>query len=464
MNISPADTIAAVATPPGEGAIAVIRISGSEALAVADRVFRGRIPLARARGYTLHHGTIAGSEGEEVDEVLAAVFRAPRSYTGEDCVEISCHGGLFVTAAVLNGVFSAGARQAEPGEFTRRAYLNGKMDLSRAEAVASLISSKSDRAYRASLEQLRGRLAGRVELLRTELKRLCALLEIDLDFSEEGISLIGKAAIESGISEVKGELETLAGTFTGGKIYREGVSVVIAGHPNAGKSSLFNALLKESRAIVTPVPGTTRDYLEENVLIDGILFRLKDTAGLRQSDDAVESEGIARTVSSMETADVILLVEDASAPSSGRKDLLNSVPDSRGQELILVRNKIDLLTGENERVDGVEWNGRKRSEVWVSAVSGKGVHMLADQMVRAVSQAGLSTHETVCVISRRHAESLLKGAKNLGLALDSLAKGMTNEFIAFDVRESLSALGEITGEISSEEILNSIFSEFCIGK
>ncbi len=464
MNISPVDTIAAVATPPGEGAIAVIRISGPAALGIADRIFRGRIPLSRARGYTLHHGTITGAEGEEVDEVLAAVFRSPRSYTGEDCVEISCHGGLFVTAAVLHAVFSAGARHAEPGEFTRRAYLNGKMDLSRAEAVASLISSKSERAHRASLEQLHGRLAGSVELLRTELKRLCALLEIDLDFSEEGISLIGKGAIESSIGGVKRKLETLAETFKRGKIYRDGVSVVIVGPPNAGKSSLFNALLKESRAIVTPVPGTTRDYLEENVSIDGILFRLKDTAGLRQSNDAVESEGIARTFSSLETADVILLVEEAIAPPEGREELIKSLPASGEQEFILVMNKIDLLRGENERVSEIEWKGRQRAEVWVSATSGRGVHMLADQMVHAVSESGLSTHETVRVISRRHAESLLRGARSLRSALDSLGQGMTNEFIAFDIRESLSALGEITGEISSEEILNSIFSEFCIGK
>ena len=311
MTISRTDTIAAVATPPGEGAIAVIRISGPDAIAIGGSIFRARSPLASSPGFTLHHGLIVGTDGREVDEGLAAVFRAPRSYSGEDTVEISCHGGLFVTGAVLNVVLAAGARRADPGEFTRRAYLNGKMDLSRAEAVASLISSGSERAHRASLAQLQGRLAGAVEELRSELSRLCALLEIDLDFSEEGISVVGRAEIERSIRQVKERVERLAHSFRAGKIYRDGVSVVIVGPPNAGKSSLFNALLKESRAIVTPIAGTTRDYLEESLMLEGILFRITDTAGLRKSGDPIESEGIARTMKSIEGADVVIVVADA---------------------------------------------------------------------------------------------------------------------------------------------------------
>jgi tRNA modification GTPase len=467
MKNSPGDTIAAVATPPGEGAIAVIRISGPEALQIANRIFRGRRPLSTARGYTLHHGTIVNPAGQEVDEVLATVFRAPRSYTGEDVLEISCHGGLLVTNGVLNAALSAGARRADPGEFTRRAYLNGKMDLSRAEAVASLISSRSDRAHRASLEQLRGRLAGTVDEMKNGLKRLCALLEVDLDFSEEGISLIGKAEIDRKIREMKERLERLAETFKTGKIYRDGVSVVIVGPPNAGKSSLFNALLKESRAIVTPIPGTTRDYLEENLSLEGILYRITDTAGLRKSEDPIESEGIARSVTSMETADIVIFVDEMESDIPERDMLIESLPVTGEQQLILVRNKIDLRALESEkfpRVDQIQLRGGVRTEIYLSALSGAGVHTLAEELVHIAGRAELSAEDTVLVISQRHAESLRKGARSLGIALESLNSGMTNEFVAFDIRESVSALGEITGEITSEEILNSIFEAFCVGK
>jgi tRNA modification GTPase len=467
MKISPADTIAAVATPPGEGALAVIRISGPQSLQIGDRIFRGRRPLSTAPGYTLHHGTIVNQAGQDVDEVLAAVFRAPRSYTGEDALEVSCHGGLFVTNGVLNAALAAGARRAEPGEFTRRAYLNGKMDLSRAEAVAALISSRSDRAHRASLEQLRGRLAGTVEEMKSGLKRLCALLEVDLDFSEEGISLIGKPEIDRKIKEAKERLERLAETFKTGRIYRDGVSVVIVGPPNAGKSSLFNALLKESRAIVTPIPGTTRDYLEETLTLGGILYRITDTAGLRKSEDPIESEGIARTFTSAETADIVLFVDDVGSDGVERDALIGSLPVTGEQQLILVRNKIDLRSRSSEklpRIDHVQLRGGIRTEVYLSALSGAGVHALAEELVHTAAGSEVSAGETVSVISQRHAESLGKGARSLGIALESLNAGMANEFVAFDIRESVSALGEITGEITSEEILNSIFDEFCIGK
>ena len=467
MKISPIDTIAAVATPPGEGAIAVIRISGPEALEIGNRIFRGRTPLATAPGYTLHHGTIINQAGQDLDEVLATVFRAPRSYTGEDALEISCHGGLFVTNSVLNAALSAGARRADPGEFTRRAYLNGKMDLSRAEAVASLISSSSDRAHRASLEQLRGRLAGTVEELKSGLKRLCALLEVDLDFSEEGISLIGKTEIERKIREAKERLEKLAETFKTGKIYRDGVSVVIVGPPNAGKSSLFNALLKDSRAIVTPIPGTTRDYLQEALTLGGILYRITDTAGLRKSEDPIESEGIARSLASVETADIVIFVDEEGSDSTERDVLIESLPMTGEQQLIFVRNKIDLGAPGLEklpRIDQIELGGRVRTKISLSALSGAGVHALVEELVQTVGVSAVSSGETVSVISERHAESLIKGARSLGIALQSLNSGMTNEFVAFDIRESVSALGEITGEITSEEILNAIFGEFCIGK
>jgi tRNA modification GTPase len=296
------------------------------------------------------------------------------------------------------------------------------------------------------------------------LQSLCALLEVDLDFSEEGISVIGKPEIESRLQEVKERLELLAETFKAGKVYRDGVSVVIAGPPNAGKSSLFNALLKESRAIVTPVAGTTRDYLEESLALEGILFRLTDTAGLRKSDNPVEIEGITRTLKSLESADIVILVQDAHQ-AYGREDMApGSLPIRDAQEVIYVRNKIDLLPGEEGNVRTLESPAGLRREVSLSALKGTGVHELARQLTRIVAETGVSSHETLCVISERHAESLLKGAHSLKTALSSLQSGMTNEFVAFDVRESLAALGEITGEITSEDVLNSIFGEFCIGK
>jgi tRNA modification GTPase len=464
MKNSATDTIAAVATPPGEGAIAVIRVSGRETLRIGDQVCRTRRPVSTSRGYTVHHGTIIGTDGGEVDDVLVTVFRAPRSYTGEDVIEISCHGGLFVTDAVLNAVLSAGARRADPGEFTRRAFLNGKMDLSRAEAVGALISSKAERAHRASLDQLHGRLSGMVGELRAALKRLCALLELDLDFSEEGLVVIETADIVTRITEVKEKLEHMAATFRAGRRYRDGIAVVIVGPPNAGKSSLFNALLKESRAIVTSIPGTTRDYIEENVTLEGVLFRITDTAGLRECADAIESEGIARALRSLETADVVVLVVDTHAGKTRREGLVRSLHVGESQRLILVRNKIDLVPGESEGVSRLVLGGVPRIEVSLSALSGEGIHALTKELIRTVGESELSTHETVCVISKRHAESLLKSACSLARALEALRSGMTNEFVAFDLREALSALGEITGEITTEEILNSIFGEFCIGK
>ena len=464
MTISRTDTIAAVATPPGEGAIAVIRISGPDAIRIGDSIFRTRSPLSSFPGYTLHHGLIVGADGRELDEGLAALFRAPHSYSGEDTVEISCHGGLFVTGAVLDAVLSAGARRAEAGEFTRRAYLNGKMDLSRAEAVASLIASGSERAHRASLAQLQGRLSGSVEDLRSELKHLCALLEIDLDFSEEGISVVESADIARSIRETKERIERLADTFKSGRVYRDGVSVVIIGPPNAGKSSLFNALLKESRAIVTPIAGTTRDYLEENLLLDGVLFRLTDTAGLRKSADLIESEGISRALKSIESADVVIVVSDATGDIGEGVSLPAFAQLTEDQQVILVRNKIDLIPGEPDSFCVSNVGGRPCKLVSLSALTGRGVHALARSLLEAVGESELSVHETVCVLSERHAESLRKGSRNLSIALSSLESGMTNEFVAFDLREAVSALDEITGEITTDDVLDSIFSQFCVGK
>jgi tRNA modification GTPase len=396
--------------------------------------------------------------------VVAGVFRAPHSYTGEDVVEISCHGGVFVTDAVLGALLGAGARQAEPGEFTRRAFLNGKMDLSQAEAVAALIASGSNRAHRASLEQLNGRLAGTVGEIRSALLSLCALLEIDLDFSEEGINVISGGDIERKLLAAKSRLASMAETFRTGRLYRDGVSVVIAGKPNAGKSSLFNALLKDARAIVTPVPGTTRDFLEESITLSGVLFRLTDTAGLRDTGDPVELEGILRSRKSLERGDVIVLVDDNATTGERTESLVGELPSSSHQTVVLVRNKIDLVPGATPETREFVSGSRRGKEIFLSAATGTGVHLLAEELIRVVAEGGAESHESVQITARRHWDSLNRAITSLDAGLSSIRKGATNEFVAFDVRESMAALGEITGEVTSEEILNSVFSAFCIGK
>ncbi|HUI10897.1 MAG TPA: tRNA uridine-5-carboxymethylaminomethyl(34) synthesis GTPase MnmE [Bacteroidota bacterium] len=464
MKILPDDTIAALATPPGEGAIAVIRLSGARALEIADRVFRGRRPLASARGFTVHHGKILALTGEEIDECLATVFRAPRSYTGEDVVEVSCHGGLLVSRGVLGALIAAGSREAAPGEFTRRAFLNGKMDLSRAEAVAALIAARTDRARRASLGQLNGRLAGEIGKLREGMKRLCSLLELDLDFAEEGLTVVTPDEIERKMEELRARLDEMSASFTRGRMYRDGISVAITGPPNAGKSSLFNALLRESRAIVTPVAGTTRDYIEESVTLGGVLFSLRDTAGLREADDPVEQAGIARAVESASEADIILIVTDARSGPEEAERTFALIPTDEHHRLIFVANKIDLAAGRAAGLGRIALGKGEYVTVSLSALTGEGVHELTGAMVNATGADGVETDESLPILSERHERILRKGARLIEGAIQSLRDGLTNEFVAIDIREALSALGEITGEVTSEDILNTIFSEFCIGK
>jgi tRNA modification GTPase len=337
------------------------------------------------------------------------------------------------------------------------------MDLSRAEAVAALIAARSAGAHRASVEQLAGKLASAVGEIRDELIRLCALLELDLDFSEEGLEIVPRGEIERKIMQVGERVRGMAGTFASGKLYRDGVSIVIAGRPNAGKSSLFNALLKESRAIVTPIPGTTRDYLEESVTIDGVLFRLVDTAGLRESGDAIEAEGIARSWKSIQRADIILHVVDASSGIS-RLEQTPELAEDVSQVRIVVWNKMDMAPPATDwREAGIDRAGGTPVAV-ISAKTGEGVKELSDLLVRCVGEKNIGAHENVQITSRRHYDALGGAAASLEGALQALTAGRTNEFISFEVREAILTLAGITGEVTNEEVLNSIFSSFCIGK
>ena len=456
------DTIVAIATPAGEGALAIVRLSGRQAIEIADRVFSATSPLSSARGFTIHFGRAVSPGGENIDEVLASVFRSPRSFTGEDSVEFSCHGGMLVTHLVLDAALAAGARQAEPGEFTRRAFLNGRMDLSQAEAVADLIAARTDMAVRSSLNQLAGRLGSRIKSLRSELLDLCASLEIDLDFSEEGISIIPREDVERRISLVRAQLSEAAKTFSGGRLLREGLSVPIVGRPNAGKSSLFNALLKESRAIVTHVPGTTRDFLEESISVSGILLRLIDTAGLRTPGDLIEAEGISRTMGIIGRADIILVVEEVTSPR-GTSEILSGLPPlGQFQKVVVARTKADLLTGPRGEP---EYGGRPAVPVVdVSSLTGRGVQELEQALLDVVGLERLGSDSTLAVTNRRHWEAIQSAIKSLESASNSIQNGNTNEFVAFDVRECATTLASITGEVTSEDVLNHIFAQFCVGK
>lgn len=464
MKLHPKDTIAAIATPLGEGGLAIIRISGPAAVTIADKVFRGKKPLRDAPGFTVHYGTIHTTRNEMVDQVLATVFRAPHSYTGEDAVEFSCHGGMLVAHRVLESVLETGARQSEPGEYTKRAFLNGRMDLSQAEAVADLIAARSHRAHLSSLEQLEGRLAGRIAELKKKLMDLCSLLEVDLDFSEEGIELISKESIAAKIEDSVDTINRMVASFEIGRVYREGVTVALVGRPNAGKSSIFNVLLQESRAIVTPVPGTTRDLLEENLVIGGILFRISDTAGLRESTDIVETEGLKRSMAALRRGDILVLVVDATVGlplAVCLSDLGEVLP---GQRVVVAYNKTDLLGEDSTGPADFTAQGIQGMAVRVSAKNGQGIDTLRRCLVGLAVGPNRGQEESLYITNRRHWESLKKAKASLELALHSLDIGRTNEFVAFDVREAMEFLAEITGEVTSEDVINNIFSRFCVGK
>jgi tRNA modification GTPase len=463
------DTIAAIATPLGEGGISVIRLSGRQAFDIADRVFRGQTLLKTAKSHTAHVGYILGLDGEPVDEVISTVYRSPHSYTTEDSIEIGCHGGVLVTRKVLECVLQAGARLAEPGEFTKRAFLNGRLDLSQAEAVADLIHSRSEASHRSSLRQLAGKLSERVRKVRDELIDTTSLLELELDFAEEGIEFTSRARISDRLNGITSDLKDLVESFSVGRFFRDGVKVVILGRPNVGKSSLLNALLNENRAIVTDVPGTTRDTIEESITIDGVLFRLVDTAGLRQPVDLVEREGIQRAEQQIETADLVLFVFDLSQVLDNSE--LRQAQNAQGsaesfwEKCIVVLNKCDLVTnGEAGLCTSADLPGVSRI-VKLSALTHDGLDTLKRLLVEQVIGKRLATDDSgLTVTNIRHQEALKKAIGNLELALKSLESGESEEFISVDLRNALDFLGEIIGTVTSEDVLNNIFKKFCIGK
>jgi tRNA modification GTPase len=448
-----ADTIAAISTAFGEAAISVLRVSGAEALAVADKILRTAQPTEPLTPRVAHFARVVDGEGGIVDEVLVTVFKAPASYTGEDVVEISCHGGILVTRRIYELLLKNGARAAEPGEFTQRAFLSGKMDLTQAEAVMDLIHAQSDLALQAASQQLEGRLGTVAEELRAELINLVAHVEAHIDFPDEDISPDTDAALNGRFDHIGRQLRALLSTAEHGRILRSGARTVICGAPNVGKSSLLNLLTGFARAIVSPQAGTTRDTIEEILHVHGLPFRLVDTAGLREhTHDFIEATGMERTRKELAQADVVFEVVDASRPQSEA----HRVPLPEGKHgHLLVLNKADLGVAPS-------WNAT--DAIRLSCQTGEGIDELRTAMRDAVWSGAVAPNQQIVAINVRHQACFQRALDALVRAQSALQRKEAPEFVALDLRESLQAIGEVTGRVDVEEILGAVFSQFCIGK
>ena len=467
------ECICALATPAG-GAIGIIRLSGSDAITLTDKIFQSANgkSLEEAKPYTLHYGEIKDKDGNTIDDVLVSVFRAPHSYTGENSTEISCHGSRYILQQVLHRFTEVGCRQAEPGEYTRRAYLNGKMDLSQAEAVADLIASTNKATHKMALSQLKGHFSNELSLLREKLLRMTSLLELELDFSDhEELEFADRSDLQALAEEINHKITTLAHSFETGNALKQGVAVAIVGKTNVGKSTLLNRLLHEEKAIVSDIHGTTRDVIEDTTLIDGITFRFIDTAGIRKTDDVVENIGIERTFQKMEEAKIVIWLLDEQPSVSEIEEMKQK---NQAKKLLVVFNKMDKLEGEKLEFDkfthscGSDFceaeSTEAESPLFISARTGENVSSLEQALVKAADIPEI-TENDVIITSARHYEALIRAHDSLSRVLESMEMGMSGDIIAEDLKMVLEELGEITGgQISSQETLNNIFKHFCIGK
>ncbi|PYK33790.1 MAG: tRNA uridine-5-carboxymethylaminomethyl(34) synthesis GTPase MnmE [Verrucomicrobia bacterium] len=443
------DTIAAISTPPGEGAIALVRVSGANAIGVAGKIFRGKEKPSRFASHVQHFGEIFDGAHRLIDQVVLSVHRAPSSYTGEDLVEISCHGGTLVSAKVLEACLRAGARAARPGEFTERAFLNGKMDLTQAEAVIDLIRAKTDLALRSATEQLEGRLGEKIRKICDELVALLAHIQASIDFPEEGIAPDEGERLRARHDFIREEIDSLLATADQGRILREGVRVVIYGATNAGKSSLLNRLLGYDRVIVSDTHGTTRDTIEETVNLDGVPIRLLDTAGLRPLANGIEREGMARTEKSLQLADLRLHIADRNAPKP-----------PYFEEWIVDANEIVILNKSDLR-ENDDW--KNFDALRISCLTGEGLLELQKQILARITEQNLRPESPVA-INTRHRDCLRRALESCDQARAGMDQGLSSEYIAVDLNEALRAVGEVIGGVDVEQILDSVFSQFCIGK
>ncbi len=462
MKLSQEDTIAAIATPCGVGGIGIIRISGSDSEAIGRLLFKSKKSIPSFKSHYLYSGNIVSpTTGAILDKVLLSVMRKPHSYTGEDVLEINCHGGPVVLEAVLSEVIKAGARLAEPGEFTRRAFLNKRLDLSQAEAVIDLIMAKTDRGLNLALSHLKGDLSKSINDLRSSMIDLLAIVEISIDFTEEDIHTSPVSKLSDSIQHIITSIDEILSTYGEGKILREGLSVVITGKPNVGKSSLLNRLLNENRAIVTSVPGTTRDFIEEVINIKGIPVKFVDTAGIRNVENVIEQEGIRLVWEKVSSSDIVVILLDGSTNLT--EEDMEVIEKNKEGEIILVVNKNDLSPTLRNNALSKILPGVK--PLWISAKYGYGIPALKEEIYARTLQNGQKDIQSDVILTNlRHKIALEKAGGLLAKAKRNIIRGLSPELAAFDMREALESLGEIVGETTNEDVLDKIFADFCIGK
>ena len=450
-NLLQEDTICALATGGGLSAIAVIRLSGKEAIKITNAVFSKDISASKS--HTIHFGTISDNT-KIIDEVLVSIFKDGKSYTGEETVEISCHGSTFIQNKLLQLFITEGCRMATAGEFTMRAFRNGKLDLSQAESVADLIASESEAAHQTALKQLRGGFSNKLQELRTKLIDFASLIELELDFSEEDVEFADRKQFETLLAAIKVELEKLVQSFKLGNVIKNGIPVAILGAPNVGKSTLLNTLLNEEKAIVSPIAGTTRDAIEDELNIEGFIFRFIDTAGIRETSDIIENLGIKKSLEKAELANIVLFLIDADANIPNQLLELEKIKDTAKGKLLIVINKIDLNS---------EIKYDFKDALFISAKKDEGIETLKERLLTFVNTAQLSNNETI-VTNLRHYDELQLTLHEINTIIEGLNSGLTGDFLAINIRQSLFHLGSITGEVTTDTLLGNIFGKFCIGK
>lgn len=464
MKAQQNDTIIALATPNGVGAIGVIRISGKKAFSVVENFFFTRDlkkkTLSDKSSHTIHFGVIA-HDSVVIDEVLVSIFKDPHSYTGEDSAEISCHGSLFILQQVMALFLKNGCRMAEPGEFTMRAFLNGKLDLSQAEAVSDLIASNSAVSHQVAMQQMRGGFSSKIKVLRDHLINFASLIELELDFSEEDVEFADRSDLKKLIAQISGIIQKLIDSFDVGNVIKNGIPVAIVGKPNAGKSTLLNVLLDDDKAIVSEIPGTTRDVIEDEIVIEGVLFRFIDTAGIRTTTDIIEQMGVNKAFEVIKKSAIVIYLFDSHELSSGDLKLeIDLIKQHIGKsQLVIVANKIDVEGEEELRKEFVDF----KDVIYISAKEHKNINELKKRLVSLFDNRTVNATETV-VTNARHAESLRKAYEALIKVSNGLNAKVPGDLLALDIRYALDELGSITGEVTNEDLLDSIFTRFCIGK
>ena len=455
------DTICAVSTPHGMGGIAVIRVSGDDALSIVQQRWRGK-SLSEMASHTAHLGNIIDSQGELLDEAVLTLFRAPNSFTGEDVVEISCHGSMWIQQQIVSTLIDAGCRAATGGEFTQRAFANGKLDLSQAEAIADVIASQSRASHHVAMNQMRGAFSRQLSTLRSQLLQFVSLIELELDFSEEDVTFADRSRLTTLATEIKKVIDSLAGSYRAGNAIKNGLPVAIVGPTNAGKSTLLNTLLGDDRALVSDIKGTTRDVIEDTIVMGGTLIRFIDTAGIRESSDVIESMGIERSFKKMDEARIVLWVIDATAPINELEDFYSQIKDHcSDKEVIAVVNKVDAgntMPIINKLID------LDLIIAEISAKEGTGVERLKEVIVDLAALPQVNDENAVIVTNSRHYHALVRASEAIDRTLQGLSSGLSGDLVSQDIRECMHYLGEITGEISTDDILGEIFSHFCIGK